>query len=138
MAASVGILTQTGGVTSHAAVVARGMNKTCVVGAEKLKIGGPATKEKSVFPVQEGERVTIDGSTGNIWLEIKVPVIRGEIAEHVAEMIGWSSELRSATGGRGSSSLMDQLFERLPSELQDKIIRQIRDRKGLTEGQIGA
>ncbi len=95
MAASVGILTQTGGVTSHAAVVARGMNKTCVVGAEKLKIGGSA-EVLPEFHVQEGERVTIDGSTGNIWLEIKVPVIRGEIAEYVAEMIGWATNGQDA------------------------------------------
>ena len=53
----------------------------------------------------------------------------------VAEMIGWSSDLRSATEGRGVSSLMDQVFEKLPGELQTKIIRQIRDRKGLAENQ---
>lgn len=55
----------------------------------------------------------------------------------VAEMFGWSSDLRSATGGRGSSSLVDQMFEKLPNELQEKIIKQIRDRKGLTEAQVG-
>ena len=49
----------------------------------------------------------------------------------VAEMFGLSSELRSATGGRGLSSLVDQTFEKLPEELQDKIINQIRERKGL-------
>ncbi len=53
----------------------------------------------------------------------------------VAEMFGLSSELRSATGGRGSSSLVDQNFERLPDELQAKIISQIRSRKGLTDAQ---
>jgi len=53
----------------------------------------------------------------------------------VAEMIGWSSDLRSATEGRGVSSLMDQVFEKLPGELQAKIIRQIRERKGLAENQ---
>jgi elongation factor 2 len=56
----------------------------------------------------------------------------------VAEMLGWSSDLRSATGGRGTSSLVDQVFERLPSELQDKIVRQIVQRKGLTAGMLGA
>jgi elongation factor 2 len=55
----------------------------------------------------------------------------------VAEMIGWSSDLRSATGGRGNSSLIDQMFEKLPGELQEKIVRQIRERKGLTSGQVG-
>ena len=53
----------------------------------------------------------------------------------VAEMIGWSSALRSSTGGRGISSLMDQEFERMPNELQQKIIKQIRTRKGLAENQ---
>jgi len=49
----------------------------------------------------------------------------------VAEMIGFSSELRSATGGRGQSSLVDQSFEKLPTELQAKIVRQIRERKNI-------
>ncbi|MBD3303970.1 elongation factor EF-2 [Candidatus Woesearchaeota archaeon] len=56
----------------------------------------------------------------------------------VGEMFGWSSDLRSATGGRGNSSLVDQMFEKLPNELQEKIIKQIKDRKGLTEAQLGA
>jgi len=55
----------------------------------------------------------------------------------VADMFGWSSDLRSSTGGRGSSSLVDQMFEKLPGELQEKIVKQIRDRKGLTEAQVG-
>ncbi|MDI3544467.1 MAG: elongation factor 2 [Candidatus Woesearchaeota archaeon] len=49
----------------------------------------------------------------------------------VAEMFGLSSELRSATGGRGTFSLVDQNFEIVPYELQDEVIRQIRARKGL-------
>jgi len=53
----------------------------------------------------------------------------------VAEMIGWSSDLRSSTGGRGVSSLTDQAFERMPNELQQRVIKQIRDRKGLSENQ---
>ncbi len=53
----------------------------------------------------------------------------------VGEMIGWSSDLRSATGGRGVSSLMDQAFERMPNELQQRVIKQIRMRKGLAENQ---
>ena len=53
----------------------------------------------------------------------------------VAEMLGWSSDLRSASNGRGVSSLMEQNFERMPTELQQKIIKQIRDRKGLEENQ---
>jgi elongation factor 2 len=53
----------------------------------------------------------------------------------VAEMIGWSSDLRSATEGRGTSSLLDQQFEKMPALLQADVIRKIRDRKGLAENQ---
>ncbi len=56
----------------------------------------------------------------------------------VGEMIGWSSDLRSATGGRGSSSLVDQTFEKLPAELMPRVIQQIVQRKGLTAGMLGA
>ncbi len=56
----------------------------------------------------------------------------------VAEMIGWASDLRSATGGRGTSSLVDQTFEKCPGELQGKVIGQIIQRKGLTAGMLGA
>ncbi len=55
----------------------------------------------------------------------------------VAEMFGWSSDLRSATGGRGNSSLVDQMFERIPSELQAKVIKKLRDGKGLTDAMVG-
>jgi len=53
----------------------------------------------------------------------------------VAEMLGWSSDLRSATEGRGVSSLNDQSFELMPLELQADVIRKIRSRKGLSENQ---
>jgi len=53
----------------------------------------------------------------------------------VSEMIGWSSDLRSATEGRGVSSLMDQEFQKMPRELQDNVIKKIRERKGLAENQ---
>jgi|TARA_B100001971_G_scaffold210828_1_gene237118 elongation factor 2 len=55
----------------------------------------------------------------------------------VGEMFGWSSDLRSATGGRGNSSLVDQMYEKLPEEHQDRIVKQIRDRKGLSDAQVG-
>jgi len=77
-------------------------------------------KRGQIIEVQEGAQVVI---------KAKLPV---------AEMLGWSSDLRSATAGRGTSSLVDQVFEKLPSELQDKIVRQIVQRKGLTAGMLGA
>jgi elongation factor 2 len=59
--------------------------------------------------------------------------IKGELP--VGEMIGWTSDLRSTTEGRGVSSLVNQSFKKLPIEFQDKIITQIRTRKGLSENQ---
>jgi translation elongation factor EF-G len=53
----------------------------------------------------------------------------------VAEMIGWSNDLRSATEGRGVSSLADQLFEKVPRSLIEEVIKKIRARKGLAENQ---
>ena len=69
---------------------------------------------------QEGEMIVV---------QAKLPV---------GELFGWSNDLRSATGGRGNSSLIDQTFERLPGELQEKIRSQIVQRKGLSSGSLGA
>jgi elongation factor 2 len=55
----------------------------------------------------------------------------------VGEMFGWSSDLRSSTEGRGNFSLIDQTFEKLPAELQEKIKNQIIQRKGLSAGSLG-
>ena len=67
------------------------------------------------------------GQEGSIaQLKVKIPV---------AEMIGWSSDLRSTTEGRGTSSLLDQLFEPVPVGIQTDIIKKIRERKGLAENQ---
>jgi elongation factor 2 len=68
--------------------------------------------------------VTQEGTIAQ--MEAKIPV---------AEMIGWSNDLRSATEGRGNSSLKDQLFEPVPRGMQEEIIRKIRDRKGLAANQ---
>lgn len=56
----------------------------------------------------------------------------------VGEMLGWSNDLRSATAGRGVSSLVDQMYEKLPMELQEKIKTQIIQRKGIKGGELGA
>jgi len=53
----------------------------------------------------------------------------------VAEMLGWSNDLRSATEGRGVSSILEQNFERIPTNLQADVIKKIRSRKGLAENQ---
>ena len=66
---------------------------------------------------QEGEHITI---------KAKLPV---------AEMFGLTSELRSSTGGRGHFYVVDQLFERLPMQMQEDLVKKIRQRKGLSENQ---
>ena len=65
--------------------------------------------------------------------EGSLSIIKAKIP--VSEMIGWSSDLRSATEGRGTSSLLDQLFEPVPMRIQDEVIKKIRERKGLSENQ---
>lgn len=75
---------------------------------------------------KRGQLLNMEQKGGSVEVKAKMPV---------AEMLGWSSDLRSGTGGRGVSSLMDQMFEKLPNDLQAKIIGQIRTRKGLTENQ---
>jgi len=55
----------------------------------------------------------------------------------VMNMLNWGSELRSATEGRGVSSLVDQSFERLPTELVGKVVQEIKSRKGLTDAMVG-
>ena len=78
----------------------------------------------------------ISGKRGQL-LDVKQEAINVSIKAKlpVGEMIGWSSELRSATEGRGVSSLMDQKFEPMPKELQIEQIKKIRSRKGLKENQ---
>ena len=77
------------------------------------------------------------GSKRGQLLEVKQEEMETQVHAKipVAEMIGWSNDLRSATEGRGVSSLSDQLFERVPQGLQADVIKKIRDRKGLAENQ---
>lgn len=98
MNAAVGILTATGGLTSHAAVVARGMNKACVVGATALSINPHGEKMAGILsdaPPHKtfvaGDKITIDGSTGRVWVGTDVPVIRGGVTPDILEVIGWAT-----------------------------------------------
>ncbi|MCX8158975.1 MAG: elongation factor EF-2 [Candidatus Pacearchaeota archaeon] len=98
----------------------------------------PIQKHMLEAPVEfMGTLTNLVGSKRGVLLDVKQEgadtIIEAEIP--VAEMIGWSNDLRSATEGRGISSLMDQRFQKLPNELQMEVIRKIRQRKGLTENQ---
>ena len=82
MIAAKGILTSRGGKTSHAAVVARGMGKTCVSGADELDVNIPAKKfTVAGQTVNEGDVVSIDGTTGKVYLG-EVPVMPSEVVQY--------------------------------------------------------
>ncbi|HMK35943.1 MAG TPA: pyruvate, phosphate dikinase [Desulfomonilaceae bacterium] len=90
--ASQGILTSRGGKTSHAAVVARGMGKPCVAGAEGIKVEIEhrlAIVGEKVF--HEGEVITIDGGTGNVYLG-EIPTIEPEFNEYLDTLLAWADE----------------------------------------------
>ena len=95
MHAARGILTNRGGQTSHAAVVARGMGRPCVVGAGELVIDH-ATRVASTptGEIREGEIITIDGSTGAVMLG-RVPTIDPELPEVFHELMSWADEIRT-------------------------------------------
>ena len=84
MIAAVGVLTSRGGKTSHAAVVARGMGTTCVVGAEKLEVDVVAKRfTVNGTVVNEGDVIAIDGSSGEIFLG-DVPVVPSPVVRYLA------------------------------------------------------
>ena len=89
-----GILTARGGMTSHAAVVARGMGICCVAGCGALKINY-AQKEMIVEnrSIKEGDWISLNGSTGEIMLG-QVPTIDPELSKNFAKLIGWADEFR--------------------------------------------
>jgi len=93
MIAAQGVLTSRGGKTSHAAVVARGMGKTCVCGAEELTVDTKAKKFTAPdgTEVNEGDVVSIDGSTGRVWLG-EVPVEPSSVVRYFEGEIDPSSD----------------------------------------------
>jgi pyruvate,orthophosphate dikinase len=94
MNAAQGILTATGGMTSHAAVVARGMGKCCVSGAEGIRI----SERNQLFivgntAVHRGEWITLDGSTGRVFVG-KAPLVRPTLDDNYHTLMGWADGLR--------------------------------------------
>ncbi len=93
MHAAKGILTATGGMTSHAAVVARGMNKCCIAGCSDIVVNSKA--EKFVLQdgteVRAGDQLTLNGTTGEVILG-EVPTIQPELDENFETILGWADE----------------------------------------------
>ena len=94
MHAASGILTSRGGMTSHAAVVARGMGRACITGANELRID---FENKIIFfgekKLQSGTEITIDGSSGNVYLG-QVPTVYPEMSESFVTLMKWADKLR--------------------------------------------
>jgi len=91
---AVGILTSRGGKTSHAAVVARGMGKACIVGCAEIKIDYEARKcQANGKTISEGDVITIDGSTGTVFVGA-VPTIEPKFTEDFKTILNWSQKIK--------------------------------------------
>jgi pyruvate,orthophosphate dikinase len=94
MHAATGILTTRGGMTSHAAVVARGMGRPCVAGAGEIRIdyaaGHMTVRDRRIAA---GERITLDGATGEVFVG-EVPTVQPVLSEDFATLMGWADGFR--------------------------------------------
>jgi pyruvate,orthophosphate dikinase len=90
--AAQGILTSRGGKTSHAAVVARGMGKPCVAGAEGILVD-VALRQAQVgeYILHEGDVITLDGATGEVYMGA-IPTIPADFSEDLTVLLGWADE----------------------------------------------
>jgi pyruvate,orthophosphate dikinase len=94
MHAAEGILTTRGGMTSHAAVVARGMGKPCVSGAGSIRVDYAAnTMTAGSQTFKQGDHITVDGSTGQV-LAGKVDMVEPQLSGEFAMLIGWADKVR--------------------------------------------
>ena len=94
MDAAQGILTATGGMTSHAAVVARGMGKPCVSGASAVRVDEKTGRMTLAGrTIKQGDWVTLDGSTGQVFLG-QAPTLPAEVSGEFGTFMSWADELR--------------------------------------------
>ncbi len=94
--ASEGVLTARGGMTSHAAVVARGMGKPCVAGCTGMEANeeaGTVTFKGYDGTLKEGDSLTIDGTTGKAYIG-ELPLVDPQIGDDFAKFLGWADEVR--------------------------------------------
>ena len=112
MHAAKGILTARGGMTSHAAVVARGMGRPCVSGSSEIDIDykNKLFKTKN-YEIKEGDVITIDGSTGRIILG-KVKTIKPEISNDFSKVLNWADSLRKLKIRTNSETPLDSKIAR--------------------------
>ena len=107
MHAAKGILTARGGMTSHAAVVARGMGRPCVSGSSEIDINYESKIFKtSEHEIKEGDIITIDGSTGRIILG-EVPTVKPEISGDFSKLMSWADSIRKLKVRTNSETPVD-------------------------------
>ena len=107
MHAAKGILTSRGGMTSHAAVVARGMGKPCVAGAGDVIIDYKAqTLQTNGRILNPGDKITIDGSTGEIILG-EVNMLQPEMTEHFSTLMQWADNVRRLKIRANAETVLD-------------------------------
>lgn len=109
---SEGVITSRGGMTSHAAVVARGMGIPCVCGCEEARID-PERKQLTVGDrtIVEGEWITLDGATGRIFAGI-VPLKEAEITPELLQMLTWADEVRELMVYANADTFLDAQMAR--------------------------
>ena len=107
MHAAKGILTARGGMTSHAAVVARGMGRPCVSGSSEIEINYDDKYFKTASQmIKEGDVITIDGSTGRVILG-EVPTVQPEISGDFSKLMGWADSFRKLKVRTNSETPLD-------------------------------
>jgi len=112
MHAAKGILTARGGMTSHAAVIARGMGKPCVSGSSEIKIDYENKLFKSGdHQIKEGDIITIDGGSGNVMLG-KVPTVKPDVSGDFSKLMSWADKYRKLKVRTNSETPVDTKIAR--------------------------
>ena len=112
MHAAKGILTARGGMTSHAAVIARGMGKPCVSGSNEINIDYDNKSFKSGnYEVKEGDVITIDGGNGKVMLG-EVPTVKPAISREFSKLMSWADQFRKLKVRTNSETPLDTKIAR--------------------------
>ena len=112
MHAAKGILTARGGMTSHAAVVARGMGKPCVSGSHEIKIDYENKLFRSgEYEIKEGDLITIDGGSGRVMLG-SIPTVKPNISGDFSKLMAWADQYRKLKVRTNSETPLDTKIAR--------------------------
>ncbi|WP_020614171.1 pyruvate, phosphate dikinase [Sediminispirochaeta bajacaliforniensis] len=121
MVAAQGVLTSTGGMTSHAAVVARGMGKPCVAGCKAVVVSGKAMSVDGK-KFKEGDYLSIDGSTGEVF-EGELELVSPKITKDLATFLGWADKVRLSAKREGIAGVGFQVRTNADQPADAKVAR---------------